>query len=85
MASSTSGSGPSAAAQGDLFPSVGSSNFLEFEFGGKSYSQQLQEAVQTTGKFSAVTVEIRQLNVRPFRDLIEGLRVFGGRADQKTF
>lgn len=62
MASSTSGSGPSATAQGDLFPSVGSSNFLEFEFGGKSYSQQLQEAVQTTGKFSAVTVEIRQLN-----------------------
>jgi len=62
MASSTSGSGPSTAAQGDLFPSVGSSNFLGFEFGGKSYSQQLQEAVQSTGKFSAVTVEIRQLN-----------------------
>ena len=84
MASSTSGSGPSATAQGDLFPSVGSSNFHEFEFGGKSYSQQLQEAVQTTGKFSAVTVEIRQLNVRPLRDLNECSRGFGGCVDQKT-
>lgn len=51
---------------GDLFPAVGSSNFLNFEFGGRSYTQQLQEAVSTTGKFSAVTVEIRELNVRPF-------------------
>ena len=52
--------------KGDLFPTVGSSNFLGFEFGGKSYSQQLQEAVASTGKFSAVTVEIRELNVRCF-------------------
>jgi hypothetical protein len=50
--------------KGDLFPTVGSSNFLGFEFGGKSYTQQLQEAVAATGKFSAVTVEIRELNVR---------------------
>lgn len=64
MSSETAKASASAASQGDLFPSVGSANFLDFAFGGKSYTQQLQEAVQSTGKFSAVTVEIRQLNVR---------------------
>jgi len=64
MASATGTTQNAATNKGDLFPAVGSTNFLGFEFGGKSYSTQLQEAVQTTGKFSAVTVEIRQLNVR---------------------
>lgn len=64
MSAESSKASAPATTQGDLFPSVGSSNFLDFAFGGKSYSQQLQEAVQSTGKFSAVTVEIRQLNVR---------------------
>lgn len=64
MSADNSSSGNGAATKGDLFPCVGSSNFLDFAFGGKSYTQQLQEAVQSTGKFSAVTVEIRELNVR---------------------
>lgn len=74
MATSANGTAQEGSSKGDLFPSVGSSNFLEFEFGGKSYTQQLQEAIQQTGKFSAVTVEIKQLNVRilPHVSRVEG-------------
>jgi hypothetical protein len=52
------------AAPNELFHNVGSLDFLGFDFGGKAYKTQLEEAVQSTGKFCAVTVEIRTIKVR---------------------
>ena len=48
----------------ELFHNIASVDFLGFSFNGKSYESQLKEAVASTGKFCAVTVEIRTFAVR---------------------
>lgn len=48
----------------ELFHNIASVDFLGFSFNGKGYDAQLKEAVQSTGKFCAVTCEIRSFEVR---------------------
>ncbi len=49
------------ALQEDLFSEIASADFLEFSFGGRSYADQLKDAVQKTGRLSAVTVSVRMV------------------------
>jgi len=46
----------------ELFHNLASTDFLKFVF-GKAYAQQLNEAIQATGKFCAVTCEIKAIEV----------------------
>ena len=45
----------------ELFEEVCSKNFLEFAFGGRSYSDQLRDAVRKTKKHCAVSVCVRRV------------------------
>lgn len=47
----------------ELFTNIASSDFLNFEFMGKSYNQQIEDSRQSTGKLCAVTVEIKTIHV----------------------
>jgi hypothetical protein len=54
----------------ELFHNIGSVDFLGFSFSGKGYDAQLKEAVAATGKFCAVTCEIRSFAVRRRRCVV---------------
>jgi len=45
----------------ELFKEVASSDFLNFNFGGKSYSEAITQAVAQTQAFSGVKVELRKI------------------------
>eukprot|EP00937_MAST-01D_sp_MAST-1D-sp2_P002088 g2088.t1 len=57
-----------AVANGPLFQEVASSDFLEFAFGARSYSDQLQAAVAKTGEVCAVKVDVRTLTAPASED-----------------
>lgn len=46
----------------ELFEDVCSTNFLKFSFGGRSYSDQIRDAVNKTSKHCAIAVTLRHLN-----------------------
>lgn len=66
-ANGNSSSSPAADRPNELFHNIGSVDFLGFSFNGKSYDSQLKEAIQSTGRFCAVTAEIRSFAVRSCR------------------
>eukprot|EP00771_Trimastix_marina_P001024 gnl/Trimastix_PCT/207.p1 GENE.gnl/Trimastix_PCT/207~~gnl/Trimastix_PCT/207.p1 ORF type:complete len:1246 (+),score=513.85 gnl/Trimastix_PCT/207:34-3771(+) len=45
----------------ELFPHIGSEDFLGFEFNGKTYNQQIQESLRRTGKICAVKCTVRTI------------------------
>jgi len=51
-------------ADGELFPNIWSADFLSFTFNDRAYGWQLDSARMSSGRTSAISCSLRQINVR---------------------